>query len=282
MRLVDFETVLVQSIQACGLDRYNINEQTFSQIRDFASYRLKYIWEYDTWPDLVRTTKLTVTNSDTTHYIVIPDDGVITNTEGTFKIDIGTILQVTVEDPRITGKVHDIGWSFDEYETQLGNTWSTVKRLIIDKPGLTEAYVTYRISCPELNGDLFNSTNAYLPGQMVYWAYQPTKYVGPTISSIYAGKKGNFWKALVQTTEQPNFGNNSIPTISDKWEKVKIPAFACQYLVKGIHADWLKSEMQIEYSQMIDMEAQTLLDAELNKVIVQSGQVPRIKFNNIY
>jgi len=93
-----------------------MSDETFAQFRDFANNRLKFAWEYDIWPDLVRTTKFPVTHQGDIHFIVIPDDGIVTNNEGTFKIDIGTVLQITVEDPRTTGKVKDVNFTFDEVD----------------------------------------------------------------------------------------------------------------------------------------------------------------------
>ena len=55
-----------------------------------------------------------------------------------------------------------------------------------------------------------------------------------------------------------------------------------QYIIKGIHADWLRSEMQIEFGDRINAEANALLDMEVNKAIVQQGIQPRMKFNQIY
>lgn len=282
MRTVDFETILAQAIQACGLDRHNISAETFAQFRDFANTRIRFAWEYDVWPDLVRTTKFPVTANGSIYSINIPSDGIVTNNEGTFKIDIGTILQVTAEDPRTTGKVKEIGFSFDEYDQQVsGNVWTTVNRLIIDAKDISNAFVTYRISIPELAGELW-SAGTYYPTQSVYWAYSNGKYFAPTSGPSFAGKKGNFWKCITQTTTAPNPNNSSTPVASDAWEKVKIPLFFANYIVKGCHADWLKSELQIEAGYAIEKEAQAMLDLEIHKIIVQQGQVPRIKFNQIY
>ena len=113
MRTIDFETILAQSLQMCGLDRENISLETFNQFRDFANNRIRFGFEYDVWPQLMRTTKMTVTHQQDIHFVTIPDDGIVTNNEGTFKIDIGDIMQVTVEDPRTTGKVRDVSFTFD-------------------------------------------------------------------------------------------------------------------------------------------------------------------------
>jgi hypothetical protein len=282
MRTIDFETILAQSIQACGLDRNNVNDETFAQFRDFANNRIRFAWEYDVWPDLIRTTKFPVTANGDIYSIVIPSDGIVTNNEGTFKIDIGTILQVTVEDPRTTGKVKDVGFTFDEYDQQVnGNVWTTVKRLIIDNKTISNAYVTYRVNHPELVGELWKA-GTYYPSQSVYWAYANNSYFAPTSGAMFAGKKGNFWKCLNQTTTAPNPNNSSIPLSTDNWEKVKIPLFLANYIIKGCHADWLKSELQVELGFALDKEAQSLLDYEVQKIIIQQGQAPRIKFNQIY
>ena len=278
MRTIDFETILAQSLQMCGLDRENISLETFNQFRDFANNRIRFGFEYDVWPQLMRTTKMTVAHQQDIHFVTIPDDGIVTNNEGTFKIDIGDIMQVTVEDPRTTGKVRDLSFTFDEIETHLGNNvFKTVQRLIIADKEVASVYVTYRIKCPELIGDLW-SAGTYYPNQQVYWAYSNGKYFAPTSGPNNAGKKGNFWKCVSQNTASPNVNNNS----SDTWERVKIPSFLGNYIIKGCHADWLKSEMQIEYAQAIEREAMLLLDFEIGKAIIQQGVQPRLKFNQTY
>jgi hypothetical protein len=283
MRTIDFETILAQGLQLAGLDRDNVNEQDFNQIRDFANFRLKRAWEYDVWPDLVRITAFPVVNSNNIHYVVIPNNGIVTNTAGTFKVSVGDIMQVTKEDPRGMGKHTVVGFSIDEVEQAVsGNVYTTVRRVILDAADTTEVYLTYRLECPEFIGNLYVSGNNYYQNQIVYWAYQSGKYFAPTSNYLYSGKKGNFWKCLVNTTSAPNVNGNSEPAATDQWDKIKIPAFLGQYLIKGIHADWLKSEMQIELGQAMEAEAQSLLDFEIQKVIVQQGRSPKLNFNQIY
>jgi len=284
MRTIDFETVMVQALQVCGLDRYNINDQTFGQVRDFANNRIRFAWEYDAWPDLIRSVRFPVTHTGSIHYITIPNDGVVTNTEGTFKVDVGTVMQVTVEDPRTTGKVKDVGFSFDEQEQVLSNFVTTsVRRIIVNNIDATELFVTFRVNCPELVGEIWKSNTTYNPGDIAYYAYNTTgDYFAPIRGTTLAGKKGNFWKCLVQTSEAPNPTGATLPSIGDKWEKVKIPQFMGQYMIKGIHSDWLKSEQIIEAGLALEKDALILLDFEINKIIVQQGQSPRIKFNQIY
>jgi len=287
MRTIDFETILAQSTQLAGLDRYNISEQSFAQIRDFANNRIQTAWEFDSWPDLIRSTRFPVVNQDSMHYVIIPNDGTVTNSEGTFKIDVGTVMQVTVEDPRTKGKVKEVGFSFDEYEELVsGSTvqYKTVKRLIIDITGQTEVFLTYRINCPEFVGDLWKSDNEYVANESVYYAYNNTLYFAPTSGGLYPGKKGNFWKCVRTTGNAPTYGLGTYADQNDgdDWKLIKIPAIFGQYIIKGIHADWLKSEMQIEYGNAIAQEANQLLDLEVHKAIVQQGIQPRLKFNQIY
>jgi hypothetical protein len=282
MRTIDFETILAQSLQITGLDRENLTPQSFRQIRDFANFRLKYAWEYDVWPDLVRTTLFPVTKNGTIYSVPIPSNGVVTNSQGTFKVDVGDVMQVTGEDPRTTGKVKEIGFSIDEQDVLVaGGVYTTSRRLIIDNAGYNEVYLTYRINCPELNGDLWTE-QIYYPGQVAYWAYQSLKYFAQTSGASAGNKKGNFWKCIVEGNTVPNLGNLNNPTAGDAWEKVKIPAIFGQYIIKGIHSDWLKSEMQIEFGMAVEKEANALLDFEIQKCIVQQGIQPRMKFNKIY
>jgi hypothetical protein len=285
MRTVDFETIMVQGLQSCGLDRYSINDQTYGQMRDFANNRIRFAWEYDAWPDLIRSVRFPVTNNGSIHYIVIPNDGIVTNTEGTFKVDVGTVMQVTVEDPRTTGKVKEIGFSLDEQDLVLSNfVTSSQRRIIVNTSDpITELFVTFRINCPELIGEIWKPGITYNVGEIAYYAYNTiSDYFAPVRGTTNAGKKGNFWKCLVQTSEAPNVSGASLPVVGDKWEKVKIPQFLGQYIIKGIHSDWLKSEQQIEAGFALDKDALALLDFEIHKIIVQQGQTPRIKFNQIY
>lgn len=282
MRTIDFETILAQSLQITGLDRENLTPQSFRQIRDFANFRLKTAWEVDTWPDLIRTTLFPVTAVGTTYSVNLPSNGVVINSQGTFKVTVGDVLQVTAQDPRTTGAVKNIGFSIDEQDILVGgNVYTQTRRLIIDSNAYSEVFLTYRIPCPELVGDLWVQ-GAYAAGTTAYWAYEPLKYFAPTSGSLSGGKKGNFWHCLVDNSTVPNLGGLNNPTPVDVWEKIKIPAIFGQYIIKGIHADWLKSEQQMEFGFAVDKEANQLLDFEIEKVIVQQGIQPRLKFNQIY
>jgi hypothetical protein len=274
-------------MQIAGLDRNNVSEQSFEQIKDFANNRLKFAWEYDAWPELIRITRFPVVHEGTINYIVIPNDGVVTNSEGTFKVSVGDVMNVSVEDPRAKGKVREIGFSLDEYDMLVPNqanpnVYTTVRRIIVDNVNSSELFVTYRIECPDLSGKLWKTGDVYHPGQVAYWAYLNNSYFAPVNSSYYKNLKGNFWKCINQTIYSPNNQANTAPANGDDWEKVKIPLIFGQYIIKGIHADWLKSEMQIEFGKAMDADAQNLLDSEVHKIIVQQGQSPRLKFNQIY
>lgn len=283
MRTIDFETILAQSLQLCGLDRTNLSLETFEQFRDFANHRLRFGFEYDMWPQLIRTTKMAVVHQNDKHFILIPADGTVITDEGTLKVDVGTVFNVSINDPRATGKLNEVNFVHDEYEVQVANgIFRDQERILINDPEAQFAYVTYRIDCPEFVGNLW-SAGTYLEGQQVYWAYANGQYFAPTTGSNFAGKKGNFWKpVLSSTTQPPNQNNNSTPTSSDHWERVRIPQFLGNYIIKGIHADWLRSEMQIEYAQAIEKEAMAVLDFEVQKAIVQQGFQPRLKFNQTY
>jgi len=284
MRTIDFETVLAQSLQLCGLDRTNLSLETFEQFRDFANLRLKFGFEYDMWPQLIRTTKMAVVHQNDKHYILIPVDGTVVTDEGTLKVDVGTVFNVSINDPRATGKLNEVNFVHDEYEVLVATgLFRDQERLLINDPEATFAYVTYRIDCPELVGNLW-SAGTYYKEQQVYWAYSNGKYFAPTTGPSFAGKRGNFWKSIsvAGSTQAPNANNNTIPASTDAWEKVRIPQFLGNYIIKGIHADWLRSEMQIEYAQAIEKEAMAVLDFEVQKAIVQQGFQPRLKFNQTY
>ena len=54
---VDYDSVLFSSADLCGLDRSNLPTADFSQLRSAHSRRLRVAWEYDFWPDVIRTEK---------------------------------------------------------------------------------------------------------------------------------------------------------------------------------------------------------------------------------
>lgn len=57
LRTVDYVSVLNGSADLCGLDRSNISTDDFRELRQAHDRRLQTAWEYDLWPELIRTEK---------------------------------------------------------------------------------------------------------------------------------------------------------------------------------------------------------------------------------
>ena len=86
----------------------------------------------------------------------------------------------------------------------------------------------------------------------------------------------NFYKALINNenhkpSEQPN-----------DWAIIKIPHVFATYVTRGVYADYLRSEGQVENAKVAEQEAHAFLDEEIDKIARQQGQTRRINFINPY
>jgi len=254
MRTADFSRILFEAIQLCGLDRDEVSDATFSQIRDFASMRLRYVWEYDTFPQVIRFAELTILkDANDAPYFVIP-------------ADCGEIFNVWEKNPITTTRNAQLTFMLASTSTQ------ERAYLTVAKEGTV--WVEYRIKCPELNGVLWNADTEYVPTAQTY-------FDSGAVSGSYrpvAGKpyKGNFYTSLTTNTnkkpsEQPN-----------DWAVIQIPHIFATYVTRGIYADYLRSEGQVENAKVAEQEAQAFLDEEIDKIARQQGQTRRINFINPY
>lgn len=54
---VDYDSVLFATADLCGLDRANLPTIDFQQLRAAHNRRLRFGWDYDFWPEIIRTQK---------------------------------------------------------------------------------------------------------------------------------------------------------------------------------------------------------------------------------
>lgn len=254
MKTVDFSRILVDSVQLCGLDREEISNSTFIQIRDFANTRLRLAWEYDRWPDLIRYTHIsTILEADNVFYVVKPAGA-------------GEVLNVYNKNPNSTTRAVSVGFSIVHTNSE--------ERLVLNGRYLDGVWVEYRIEPVTINGEKWSNTTAYSVGSQVYFDSGSNSGSYHTVD----GKPqiGNFYTCISANT-------NTIPSESTaNWSIVRIPYIFSNYLPRGVFSDYLRSEGQFDSARIAESEAQSFLDIEIDKIVRQQGQIQKYNFIKSY
>lgn len=253
MRTVNFSTILFEGLQLSGLDRHNIGDETFAQFRDFANQRLRMAWESQDWPDIIRVSQLTVNATTGTVTAAIPTDA-------------GEVLNCYDQDPLLTTKAQPLSY-------RIYNDGSVVKLVFGSDP--STVWGEYRVKKPELFGDIWSSTIAYSVGAQAY--FDSGSNTGTSMPVPGKPHYGDFYECLQAST-----AGQSPSTHPAKWVKREIPYIFGTYLSRGMFADWLRSELQIEASQIAEQEAQGMLDLEIDKIFRQQKQNVRINMIRTY
>lgn len=253
MRAVNFSTILFEGIQLAGQDRHNISDETFAQFRDFANQRLRMAWESQDWPDLVRVAQLTVDGTTGTVTAAIPADA-------------GEVLNCYDQDPLLTPKAQPLSY-------RIYNDGSVVKLVFGSDP--STVWGEYRVKKPELFGDVWTSSIAYSVGAQAY--FDSGSGSGTTMPIPGKPHYGDFWECLEATT-----AGQSPTTHPAKWAKKEVPYIFGTFVSRGMYADWLRSELQIEAAQIAEQEAQGMLDLEIDKIFRQQKQSVRINMIRTY
>ena len=247
MRTVNFSTVLFEGLQLAGQDRHNITDETFAQFRDFANQRLRMAWESQDWPDIIRVSQFTVTDVNGLVTAAIPADA-------------GEILNCYSDDPLSTTRAVPISY-------RIYNDGSTVKLVFGTDPSVV--WGEYRIKKPELFGDIWSSSVAYSVGAQAY--FDSGSNTGTSMPVAGKPHYGDFWECLAATT-----AGQSPATHPSYWQKKEVPYIFGTFLSRGMYADWLRSELQVDAAQVAEAEAQAMLEAEVDKIFRQQKQSNRI------
>jgi hypothetical protein len=249
MRTADFSRILFESTQLCGLDRDEINDATFGQIRDLASIRLRHAWEYDAFPQVIKFQELTIVTNNDTPAVVIPSD-------------CGEILNMWVKNPLNTTRNEQVTFLLNQsyaYLTKsLGGT----------------LWAEYKVKAPNLFGNAWKVSTTYEIGSQCYFdtgsgsgAYKPSE------GKLYAG---NFYECIKSNVNRrPN-------EHLDEWKIIEIPHVFVPYVTRAVFADYLRSEGQMDSARIAEAEAQSFMDEEIDKIARQQSQIRRINFINPY
>lgn len=254
MRTTDFSRVLFDALQFSGNDRHNINAETFSQFRDFSNFRLREAWEMFQWSDICRLQAFTTTtSSDVTFFVP--------------NALAGEILGVFSRNPQTSTKAIDLMY-------QLYNDNGTEK--VILNENIAEGWYFYRLECPVLSGDLYDSTIPYYEGSQIYFdSGSGTGTYSPVLGKPH---QGNFYTCTVSSTTA---GQNPL-THPSYWSVIDIPYVFGPYLSWGSTSNWFVSEGMIQEAAVIEAKAKEMLENEFDKITRQQGQVSRINMIKTY
>ena len=116
---------------------------------------------------------------------------------------------------------------------------------------INQVWVRGRKHRPQLTGDQYTSVT-YSSGAQVY-------------------HNGNFYEANTDA------GVSDSPVLAaSKWDIVQIPYIFQGYLIRGVHADYLRATGNSELAAAADADAEAVLMMEADKLLRQQGQVKRL------
>jgi hypothetical protein len=190
------------------------------------------------WCINAHTSGASITPASSSHWSQLTPFNRYIAYEQTGKTKIGEFLSLHSKDPRnmSTGK---------EYSFELTGLGAHV---IND---IKEVWVRGRKHRPQLTGDQY-STSAYSSGTQVYF-------------------NGNFYESNADAAS-----SESPETAASKWDIVEIPYIFQGYLIRGVHADYLRSTGNAELASAADADAEAVITVETDKLLRQQGQVKRL------
>lgn len=170
---------------------------------------------------------------------------------GTAATKIGTVFAVWDRDPEKFKNAREYGF-------QLSGAGVQVPGIM---PGTV--WIEFRKRVPELKGDAYNSSSAYVAGDQVYFAVEGNP-----------NYPGNFYNCVSAA-----IAGQSPSTHAAKWELVEIPARFKRYLVQAGIEGFLEGDGQVEKSVVKGTRAETLLGREVVRFRAQEGQSwrPRVQ-----
>ena len=245
MRTVYFSEILHTSLQLAGLDRNLTTPERFSMVRDFASMRLRTIWEMNEWTDLKDITQCAVTLVGERRTVV-------------FDQTIGQVLTIWDKDP--------LAHSATQKDFDL-----TGGEVLLRSKKDSIVYVESRKEAPRLFGDAWSTSQSYSTGAQVY--YDAGSASGSLVPVNGFPTQGDFY---VYTGSSPS-GTGSIPTIGS-WQRVQIPKLFANALIHGVHSDFRRSTGEVEAGQAAEADVTRAVDAALDQSLRQQGSTRTINF----
>lgn len=245
MRTVYFSEILHTALQLAGLDRNLTTPERFAMVRDFASMRLRTVWEMNEWTDLKQITQCDVNLNGERR-------------EVSFDPSIGQVLAVWDKDPL----AHSATQKDFELIGGVINLRSKKESVV---------YVESRKEAPRLFGDAWNTSQSYATGAQVY--YDAGSASGSLVPVNGFATQGDFYEYTGSTPS----GTGSVPTIAS-WQRVQIPKLFANALIHGVHADFRRSTSEVEAAQAAEVDFMKAVDAALDQTLRQQGSTRPINF----
>lgn len=259
MRTVYFSEVMHTALQLCGLDRALTTPERFAMVRDFASMRLRSVWEMNEWTDLMQISKCPTVLIPTEDQ---PSNNGFLNKAGrrqiTLPSGVGQVITVWNRDPVAQNSVQK---DFDIVGDDV----------FLKNDVDSDVYVESRLECPRLFGDAWRTDLSYHKGAQVY--YDSGSESGSLTPVSGYATQGDFYE---YTGETPS-GTGSIPTIGS-WQRIRIPKLFANAIIHGIHSDFRRSTNELEASQAAEQDCQRAIDAALDQTLRQQGSTRPINF----
>jgi hypothetical protein len=255
MRSIPFSQVLFDALQYSGNDRNNISDETFAQFRDFLNSRLREAWESQEWKDLCRVAEFTTTVDANNVCSFIPAE------------ECGDIFGVYNFNPLTSSRTTEYTYSlYDD---------GTNAKVVLESSTIGEGWYYYRVKAPILNGVIYNPITSYSAGAQIY--FDSGSNTGTYIQVEGKPHYGNFYTCIISTSAGEN--PTTAPT---KWKLDQIPYAFSSYMAWGAGANWYASEGMMQEAGVMEQKAIQVLDAEVDKIVRQQKQIPKLKFTNPY
>jgi hypothetical protein len=255
MRSIPFSQILFDAIQYSGNDRANISDETFAQFRDFLNSRLREAWESQEWKDLCRVAQFTTTVDANNVCSFIPAD------------DVGDIFGVYNLNPLTSSR--NTEYTYSLYDD------GTDAKVVLESSTIGEGWYYYRVKAPILNGVIYNPVVTYFEDSQIY--FDSGSNSGTYFPVEGQPHKGNFYTCV--NTASAGETPNSNP---EKWKLEQIPYAFAHYMSWGAGANWYASEGMMQEAGTMEQKAIQVLDSEVDKIVRQQHQIPKLKFTNPY
>lgn len=233
MKTLDFSSVIYGAATLAGQDRENLPSFFFRQVRDLVDISLHEAWDQADWPELIRVSSQTVTDSGDLEYLTYPADA-------------SQIINVWKHHPRERSSNAAINYTL--YND--GGNSNPEKIAIFDTSVTGTVYIEYRKARPSLTGDVWSSTTNYAAGDQVY--FEDSNNVG------------NFYEAG-SSANDPTAGQ-SPSSHAAKWTKVELPKIFQPFLIQIAFAGHLKANGQLDAGTVEEIKAREFLAKEVEQL----------------
>lgn len=233
MKTLDFSSVIYGAATLAGQDRETLPSYFFRQVRDLCDISLHEAWDQADWPELIRVSSQTVTDSGDLEYLTYPTDA-------------AQIINVWKYHPRQRSSNPSINYTlYDD-----GGNSSPEKIAIFDTTVTGTVYIEYRKARPSLTGEVWSSDTNYAAGAQVY--FEDTDKVG----NFYTAGSGG---------DDPAAGQ-SPSTHAAKWTKLEVPKIFQPFLIQMSFAGNLKANGQLDASTVEEIKAREFLAKEVEQL----------------